>query len=135
MPKLAARVDRTEYNIELVQSAKFAKATGIPQPGSPASIALGRFFSRAWFRRMWTIQKLCVARDINATMMQRRNVLYKWPDVGAAAVWASNSGYGIAASELNAGHPVHLYHVTQNYQNRGDFGSGTDAKEWHYVPA
>ena len=41
LPKLAARVHMTEYNPELVRSAEFAEATGIPQPGSPASIALG----------------------------------------------------------------------------------------------
>jgi hypothetical protein len=80
LPKLAARVHMTEYNPELVRSAEFAEATGIPQPGSPASITLGRFISRAWFRRMWIIQELCVAREINAT------IVYKWSDVGAAAV-------------------------------------------------
>jgi hypothetical protein len=53
-------------------------------------------------------------------MVQRRNILYKLPDVGAVAVWASNSGYGITTSELNAGRPVHLYRAEQNYQNRGD---------------
>lgn len=26
----------------------------------------------------------------------------------------------VLRQELNAGHPVHLYHVKQNYQNRGD---------------
>jgi hypothetical protein len=60
----------TKYNPELVRPAEFAEATGVPQPGSPASIALGRFFSRAWFRRMWIIQELCVAREINGTMVQ-----------------------------------------------------------------
>jgi len=64
--------------------------------------------------------RACVAREINATMVQCRNLLYKWSDVGAAAVWASNSGYGITASEPNAGHPMHLYHVKQNYQNHSD---------------
>lgn len=119
----------TEYNPKLVQSAEFAEATRIPQPGSPASIALGRFFSRACFGRMWIIQELCVAREINATMVQCRNLPYKWSDVGAAAVWASNNGYGITASELNAGHPMHLYHVKQNYQSHGDLDAELTRKK------
>jgi hypothetical protein len=69
---------------------------------------------------MWIIQELCVAREINATMVQHRNLLYKLPDVGAAAVWASNGGYGIIISEPNAGRLVHLYHAKHTYQNRGD---------------